>query len=106
MGLFGQERPRQWEQVQRPQDERAWHGQDTQRGACWLIRPGGHGWARMLGLKGHLRVLASILMRWEMGNHPSEIIFEQRSDMATCNFRRITLSTLLGQAGDGDSGLW
>lgn len=57
-------------------------------------------------LKALVRVLASILMRWEMGNHPSEIIFEQRSDMATCNFKRITQSTLLGQAGDGDSGMW
>lgn len=58
------------------------------------------------GFKATVRVLSSILMGWEMGNHPSEIIFEQRSDVATFNFKRITLSTVLGQARDGDSGMW
>lgn len=30
-GLFGQEHPRQREQVWRPQDERTWQGQGTER---------------------------------------------------------------------------
>lgn len=56
------------------------------------------------GLGAIVRVLASILMRRETRNQPSEIVFEQRSDVAI--FKRITLSTVLGQGGDGDSGVW